>query len=244
MEHARLYRASLHPLQESPSHGKLICEQDRLTDLEKKVDLILNSKQRRSDHLDEDLARESPPGSFNTSTQMQTGTDIEAPSAHHSSRGPSCSGYRSLSPRTEFRLPKLNISQSDIVRGLDTYFERFHRQPIWCFNRQEVGHNTEVSRELIYSFLELTARFTRSNPRDHDAHSYGESARWSIMLRVASDTVELETIESLCLLSYSAFIGNRPLPFPSSKLTLRKMATCNLDNFTSASAFNSIVLEG
>lgn len=27
------------------------------------------------------------------------------------------------------------------------------------------------------------------------------------MLRMANDTVELETIESLCLLSYSALIG-------------------------------------
>ncbi|CRG88994.1 hypothetical protein PISL3812_06029 [Talaromyces islandicus] len=57
-------------------------------------------------------------------------------------------------------------------------------------------------QELICSVLELTARFSR----DHDSQSYGEIARWSIMLRIANATVDLETIESLCLLSYSAFI--------------------------------------
>lgn len=36
---------------------------------------------------------------------------------------------------------------------------------------------------------------------------YGDSARTLVMLRIANGTVELETIESLCLLSYSSFLG-------------------------------------
>ena len=38
---------------------------------------------------------------------------------------------------------------------------------------------------------------------------YGDSARTLVMLRIANGTVELETIESLCLLSYSSFLGKR-----------------------------------
>jgi hypothetical protein len=99
--------------------------------------------------------------------------------------------------------PKLQISPTAISDGIDLYFDLFHRQPIWCFDREDLEQNQEISTELIYSILGLTARFMpkREKPR------YEDHARWNIMLRVANGTVELETIESLCLLSYSAFIG-------------------------------------
>lgn len=97
----------------------------------------------------------------------------------------------------------LQISPSTISDGIDIYFDLFHRQPIWCFDREDLEQNQEISPELVYSILELTARFMRKR----DSPRYGDHARWSIMLRVANGTVELETIESLCLLSYSAFIG-------------------------------------
>lgn len=164
-----------------------------MTDLEKKVDLILNSGEQRrvSDHLDE---------------RPQPAANIEVSSTHHHNQ-PSV-GLKDLS-QLQFHIQKSNISQPALVHALDVYFERVHRQPIWCFNRQDLGYNTKISRELIYSILELTARF--SWDRDHRPQHYGESARWSIMLRVANGTVELETIESLCLLSYSAFIGKPPM---------------------------------
>lgn len=95
------------------------------------------------------------------------------------------------------------ISDSAISHALNLYFERVHRQPIWCFDRHDIRENIGESPELVYSLLGLTARFIP----DRDSPQYCESARWAIMLRVANDTVELETIESLCLLSFSAFIG-------------------------------------
>lgn len=169
-----------------------------MTDLEKKVDLILNcGEQRRvSDHLDD-----------GSSTRQQPTANIEVSSInHHNHQHHSTSGLENPS-QPQFHIQKSNISEPAVVHALDVYFERVHRQPIWCFNRQDIGYstNTEISRELIYSVLEITARFSRD--RDLEPQHYGESARWSIMLRVANDTVELETIESLCLLSYSAFIG-------------------------------------
>lgn len=36
---------------------------------------------------------------------------------------------------------------------------------------------------------------------------HGENAKTLIMLRIANGSVEITTIESLCLLSYSSFIG-------------------------------------
>lgn len=197
-----------------------------MTDLEKKVDLILNCGERRaSDHLDD--RRPQPAANIEVSSinrHDQPSVGLENPS------------------QSQFHNPKSNISEPAVAHALDVYFERIHRQPIWCFNRQDLGYNTEISRELIYSILELTARFSRN--RDHETQHYGENARWLIMLRVANDTVELESIESLCLLSYSAFIGN-PSKFPllCAKVDFEKMVICNLANFTSALVFNSVGLQ-
>lgn len=50
---------------------------------------------------------------------------------------------------------------------------------------------------------------------------YNVNAKRLIMLRIANGTVELSTIESLCLLSYSAFIGkiSRIFLAPRTRLT-------------------------
>ncbi|KAJ6062232.1 uncharacterized protein N7446_006352 [Penicillium canescens] len=97
-------------------------------------------------------------------------------------------------------------SSSAIAKAIDLYFEYCHRQPIWCFNRDEVSDPSCLSEELVCCLLALTSRFSRD--RDHLEH-YGDSARSLIMLRMANGTVELETIESLCLLAYSSFLdGN------------------------------------
>jgi hypothetical protein len=95
-------------------------------------------------------------------------------------------------------------SSSAIAKAIDLYFEYCHRQPIWCFDRDEVSDPSCLSEELVCCLLALTSRFSRD--RDHLQH-YGDSARSLIMLRMANGTVELETIESLCLLSYSSFLG-------------------------------------
>lgn len=65
--------------------------------------------------------------------------------------------------------------------------------------------------------LALTSRFLRDRSQ---TQKYGETARRLIMLRIANGTVELETIESLCLLSYSFFIGMKFLLFWIQQLTM------------------------
>ncbi|KAI1429739.1 hypothetical protein F5Y12DRAFT_709740 [Xylaria sp. FL1777] len=95
---------------------------------------------------------------------------------------------------------------ADIATGIHLYFKYCHRQPIWCFERDDINNYSSLPHELVCSILCLTARF--SNKRDQ-LQLYGHNVRPLIMLRIANGTVVLETIESLCLLSYSFFIdGN------------------------------------
>ncbi|KAF4986879.1 hypothetical protein FDECE_15716 [Fusarium decemcellulare] len=100
----------------------------------------------------------------------------------------------------------LRPSPSDIAIGIALYFEYCHRQPIWCFERDEVSDYNSLHDELACSILALTLRF--SEHRDQ-SQLYGNNAKSLIMLRIANGTVDLATLESLCLLSYSSFIdGN------------------------------------
>ncbi|KAI1437100.1 hypothetical protein GGR50DRAFT_686084 [Xylaria sp. CBS 124048] len=95
---------------------------------------------------------------------------------------------------------------ADITAGIHLYFKYCHRQPIWCFEREDVADYNSLSHELVCSILCLTSRF--SNKRSH-LQLYGHNVRPLIMLRIANGTVVLETIESLCVLSYSFFLdGN------------------------------------
>ncbi|KAH9439854.1 hypothetical protein MCOR02_003386 [Pyricularia oryzae] len=89
---------------------------------------------------------------------------------------------------------------------MELYFKYCHRQPIWCFERDEIGDFDTLPEELTSSIMALTARFSR---RRVNTQLYSSNAKTLIMLRIANGTVYLFTIESLCILAYAAFIdGN------------------------------------
>ena len=98
-----------------------------------------------------------------------------------------------------------------MATGISLYFKYCHRQPIWCFEREELGDYGSIPEELASSILALTSRFSEKRERDH-VQLYGNNAKTLIMLRIANGTVDLTTIESLCLLSYSSFMGMRFRP--------------------------------
>lgn len=103
----------------------------------------------------------------------------------------------------------LHLSSPTVTRAVDLYFQYCHRQPIWCFNYEDLEDMGVLPRELVYSLLTLTARFSRNSRDQAQYQYYCSTARTLIMLRVSSGTVDLETIESLCLLAYSFFMdGN------------------------------------
>ncbi|KAE8423085.1 hypothetical protein BDV36DRAFT_309343 [Aspergillus pseudocaelatus] len=177
---------------------------DRLADLEKKVDLLMGDREQRcaSDYQDEELGSLSSSDSPKASSTLQTSTNTEALRDHRSSNDPKQPAQQFINSQPDFHLPKLDITESTISNSLDLYFERFHRQPIWCFDRQDLGNIISLPSELVYSILQLTARFSMES----SLPNYGKYARWSIMFRLANETTKLETIESTCLLACSAFI--------------------------------------
>ncbi|KAJ2905669.1 L-pipecolate oxidase [Zalerion maritima] len=94
----------------------------------------------------------------------------------------------------------------DLATGINLYFKYCHRQPIWCFEREEVADQGSLPEELASSILTLTSRFSEKR---HHLQLYSNNAKTLIMLRIANGTVDLSTIESLCLLSFSSFMdGN------------------------------------
>ncbi len=93
---------------------------------------------------------------------------------------------------------------ADLGLGIRLYFEYSHRQPIWCVEYEDVGDYSQLSEELACSILALTARFS---PMRERLQKYNSNAKRLVMLRIANSTVEVSTMESLCLLAYSSFIG-------------------------------------
>lgn len=92
----------------------------------------------------------------------------------------------------------------DVATGIDLYFRYCHRQPIWCFERGELGNLDCLPEELASSILALTSPFSEKR---NQMQLYSSNAKTLIMLRIANGTVDIATIESLCLLSYASFLG-------------------------------------
>lgn len=108
------------------------------------------------------------------------------------------------SVKSESENSSLRPSPSDIAGGIALYFEYCHRQPIWCFERDEIRDFASMHDELACSILALTLRYSENADQ---AKLYANNAKSLVMLRIANGTVDLATLESLCLLAYSSFIG-------------------------------------
>ncbi|PLB40366.1 putative C6 transcription factor [Aspergillus candidus] len=181
----RLGQACLYtPVRRTSRGGQ---SEDRLASLEEKVNLIL----RGSRPVDQVRDKAS------TAPSERSGSLFGEPGGGISDLFSSDVGSEESTPHP---------STSTIARGINLYFQFCHRQPIWCFDREELEESGCDSQELVCSILALASRFSR----DHDhLHHYSNTARTLIMLRVANGTVDLETMESLCLLSYLSFVeGN------------------------------------
>lgn len=125
-----------------------------------------------------------------------TASPPKQPEPSFSSRPSSVKSISELSTRRP--------SFTTTAKAIGLYFEYCHRQPIWCFDRGEVEDQDRLPDELVWSIMALTSRF--SQDRDQSQH-YDGNAKSLIMLRIANGTVDVSTIESLCLLSYAYFIG-------------------------------------
>ncbi|KAL3595881.1 hypothetical protein FPOAC2_10251 [Fusarium poae] len=174
--------------------------EERLAHLEEKLDFLLNGNlstsqiQQQQQNQRQQSQLESP--------QETTDTSEKSYSSVQNTREPS---YPTSHPsvKSESDNSSLRPSLSDIAAGVALYFEYCHRQPIWCFERDEVSNFVSMHDELACSILALTLRFSDNA---HQAKLYANNAKNLIMLRIANGSVDLATLESLCLLSYSSFI--------------------------------------
>lgn len=98
----------------------------------------------------------------------------------------------------------LQIRPEQINQALDTYFEKFHRHPLWCFERQDVEDLTQLPGYFVLALFELTSRFI---PDFEHRLRRPDAVRTKLMLKIADGNVDLPTLQSLCLFSYSLFLG-------------------------------------
>ncbi|RYO82597.1 hypothetical protein DL766_000189 [Monosporascus sp. MC13-8B] len=78
----------------------------------------------------------------------------------------------------------LRPRRSDIDVGICLYFMYCHRQPIWCFEREEVSDPGLLPEELACSILALTSRWSE---KQDQLRLNGDNAKSLVMLRIAND---------------------------------------------------------
>ena len=97
------------------------------------------------------------------------------------------------------------------METINLYFQYCHRQPLWLFERQELTSIDVLPEEVLFSLLALAIRFSARQDLVAQAQElsqkYAEIARGHIMFRIAQGAVQLSTIQSLCLLAFSNFVG-------------------------------------
>lgn len=97
------------------------------------------------------------------------------------------------------------IDQPPITQqALTIYFEKCHRQPVWCFNREDIADLSDMNPGLGWALLALTAHFT---PAKRGLRSYLETAVRCIMQCIGEGASSICTLEALCLIAYAFVLG-------------------------------------
>ncbi|OAG44726.1 hypothetical protein AYO21_01216 [Fonsecaea monophora] len=171
----------LHPRMEK---GPLFFQksEERLAHLEEKLDLLLSGGLPNHAARQEQTLEDTVDYSEKSYSVTPPAREPSYPTSHPSS---------TLEFDTDNANPRPR--PSDIAVGLDLYFKYCHKQPIWCFGREDIGDHSSLPEELACSILALTSRFP---PKCDQMQRYGKNARSLIMLRIANGTVDLTTIEN------------------------------------------------
>ena len=105
-----------------------------------------------------------------------------------------------------FTLPPQNV----VDESVSLYLRYCHKQPLWLFDEEDLLKPHEIPREAIFGILALASRYSENSffagRIDQMCLEYTESARGLVMLRIAQGSVQLSTIQSLCLLALANFI--------------------------------------
>lgn len=108
------------------------------------------------------------------------------------------------------------MPSKDIVdESIALYFQYCHKQPLWLFDKSDISNPEGCRDEVLFGILSLALRYS-DNPSldgqiDQMCREYAEKARNLIMLRISQGTVNLATMQSLCLIALSQYIGKTQL---------------------------------
>lgn len=111
-----------------------------------------------------------------------------------------------------------------IMEGIALYFHYCHKQPLWLFDPEYMPTPEKCRSEVIFGILSLALRYS-NNPfvegrKDQICRKYAEAAASYSMLRITQGTVDLSTMQSLCLIALAEYISELVtfLPFLAHQL--------------------------
>lgn len=105
-----------------------------------------------------------------------------------------------------FSLPPKEV----VADGITLYFQYCHKQPLWLLDPDDLLNPAQCRSEVIFGVLSLALRYSSSSflegRVDQLCRHYAEAARSYAMLRVAQGSVNLSTLQSLCLVALAEYI--------------------------------------
>jgi hypothetical protein len=106
-----------------------------------------------------------------------------------------------------FAMPPKEI----VSEGIALYFQYCHKQPLWLFLPDSLSIPERCRSEVIFGILGLALRYS-NNPflegrTDQMCRQYTEAARSYVMFRIVQGTVDLSTLQCLCLTALAEYIG-------------------------------------
>lgn len=106
-----------------------------------------------------------------------------------------------------FAMPPKDI----VAEGINLYFQYCHKQPLWLFDPEDLLIPEKCRSEVVFGILSLALCYSK-NPllqgrTERMCRQYAEAARSYAMFRVAQGTVNLSTMQSLCLIALAEYIG-------------------------------------
>ncbi|GFF68446.1 hypothetical protein IFM47457_02067 [Aspergillus lentulus] len=107
-----------------------------------------------------------------------------------------------------FAMPPKEI----VAEGIALYFQYCHKQPLWLFLPDSLSIPERCRSEVLFGILSLALRYS-NNPfldgrTDRMCRQYAEAARSYVMFRIVQGTVDLSTLQCLCLIALAEYIAN------------------------------------
>ncbi|RHZ64500.1 hypothetical protein CDV55_105088 [Aspergillus turcosus] len=107
-----------------------------------------------------------------------------------------------------FAMPPKEI----VSEGIALYFQYCHKQPLWLFLPDSLSIPERCRSEVIFGILGLALRYSNNlfleGRTDQMCRQYTEAARSYVMFRIVQGTVDLSTLQCLCLIALAEYIAN------------------------------------